>query len=250
MGNCGSGGSRSQAPARERNLDPAAADIGDGKPLQLERWSSEIPLSPIEIEHRRKEFWDTAPAYEGRKEIWDALRAACNESNIGTAQAIVKGADITLPNGSLTSCFDASGAKYSVPLYCISYPENIVNQSQSSPSKATQPPTSPTPPSPTVSPSQSPTKPPVSPVGDELKVRCRLSVGVDEVLDFAVSACAVHIKERLFETKNIEISRQFIYFIGKEITNGVPISSLRLSKRDVLQILIVPKNNTSGDVEV
>lgn len=62
-----------------------------------------------QLRSKRDEFWDTAPAFEGRKEIWDALKAAtlALESNDHElAQAIVDGASITLPHGekSIHSC--------------------------------------------------------------------------------------------------------------------------------------------------
>lgn len=55
-----------------------------------------------QLRSKRDEFWDTAPAFDGRKEIWDALKAAavaieCNDHEL--AQAIVDGASITLPHG-------------------------------------------------------------------------------------------------------------------------------------------------------
>lgn len=58
-----------------------------------------------QLRSKRDEFWDTAPAFDGRKEIWDALRAAalaaeCNDLEL--AQAIVDGACITLPHGMQT----------------------------------------------------------------------------------------------------------------------------------------------------
>lgn len=59
-----------------------------------------------QLRSKRDEFWDTAPAFEGRKEIWDALRAAASafESNDHLlAQAILDGASITLPHGKNTS---------------------------------------------------------------------------------------------------------------------------------------------------
>uniref|UniRef100_U3K2G2 DC-UbP/UBTD2 N-terminal domain-containing protein n=1 Tax=Ficedula albicollis TaxID=59894 RepID=U3K2G2_FICAL len=54
-----------------------------------------------QLRSKRDEFWDTAPAFEGRKEIWDALKAAAHafESNDHElAQAIIDGANITLPH--------------------------------------------------------------------------------------------------------------------------------------------------------
>lgn len=61
-----------------------------------------------QLRSKRDEFWDTAPAFEGRKEIWDALRAAASafESNDHLlAQAILDGASITLPHGNFVIGF-------------------------------------------------------------------------------------------------------------------------------------------------
>src|SRR4029434_9308248 len=58
-----------------------------------------------QLRSKRDEFWDTAPAFEGRKEIWDALKAAAvalEASDHELAQAIVDGASITLPHGTHT----------------------------------------------------------------------------------------------------------------------------------------------------
>ena len=40
--------------------------------------------------------------------------------------AILDGACISLPNGSLIECYDELGARYAIPVYCLSYPINIV----------------------------------------------------------------------------------------------------------------------------
>lgn len=66
------------------------------------RWKSDMPLTEGQVRSKREEFWDTAPAFEGRREIWDALKAAAmalESHNYDLAQAIVDGANITLPNG-------------------------------------------------------------------------------------------------------------------------------------------------------
>lgn len=51
---------------------------------------------------KRDEFWETAPSYEGKKEIWDALRAAATAAEANDfvlAQAILDGAGIYIPSG-------------------------------------------------------------------------------------------------------------------------------------------------------
>lgn len=84
-----------------------------------------------QLRSKRDEFWDTAPAFEGRREIWDALRAAAvaaEAMDYELAQAILDGASVSVPNGYLTECYDELGARYQVPIYCLSYPINIVKE--------------------------------------------------------------------------------------------------------------------------
>lgn len=55
-----------------------------------------------QLQGRRDTFWDTAPMYDGRREIWDALKAAveaAEQEDYDLAQAILSGANITLPTG-------------------------------------------------------------------------------------------------------------------------------------------------------
>lgn len=95
------------------------------------RWKSDIPLTEGQLRSKRDEFWDTAPAFDGRKEIWDALRAgatAAEAHDYQLAQAILDGANISVPNGFLTECYDELGTRYQVPIYCLCYPINIVKE--------------------------------------------------------------------------------------------------------------------------
>lgn len=71
------------------------------------RWRSDVPLTEGQLRSKRDEFWDTAPAFEGRKEIWDALRAAAlaaESLDFQLAQAILDGANIFVPNGEISFC--------------------------------------------------------------------------------------------------------------------------------------------------
>ena len=71
---------------------------------ELPVWSAERSITTDQLLRKRAEFWDTSPAYEGRKEIWDALKAAAEALETGNrdlAQAILDGASITLPTGFL-----------------------------------------------------------------------------------------------------------------------------------------------------
>lgn len=98
-----------------------------------------MPLTEGQLRSKRDEFWETAPAFEGRKEIWDALRAATHAAeslDFQLAQAILDGANIFLANGYLTECYDELGSHYKIPIYCLSHPVNIVKEDHDSESPA------------------------------------------------------------------------------------------------------------------
>jgi len=66
------------------------------------KWKSEVPLTQKQLLEKRREFWETAPVFEGRKEIWDALRGAAvalEQKDFTLAQAILNGANVYLPRG-------------------------------------------------------------------------------------------------------------------------------------------------------
>ena len=46
------------------------------------RWKSDIPLTEGQLKSKRDEFWDTAPAFEGKSEIWNALKAAVEATEV------------------------------------------------------------------------------------------------------------------------------------------------------------------------
>lgn len=103
------------------------------------RWKSDVPLTEGQLRSKRDEFWETAPAFDGRKEIWDALRAAtvaAENLDFQLAQAILDGANIFLANGYLTECYDELGSHYKIPIYCLSHPVNIVKEDHDSESPA------------------------------------------------------------------------------------------------------------------
>ena len=82
--------------------------LGRNQPLKPEspKWKSDVPLTDGQLRSKRDEFWETAPAYEGRKEIWDGLRGAAQAMEAGDhvlAQAIIDGASISCPNGKAAS---------------------------------------------------------------------------------------------------------------------------------------------------
>ncbi|OMO74705.1 hypothetical protein CCACVL1_16508 [Corchorus capsularis] len=104
---------------------------GDGNVKKIRKpkpWKHPQPITKSQLVQMREEFWDTAPHYGGRKEIWDALRAA-SEADLTLAQAIVDSAGVIVQNADLTICYDERGAKYELPKYVLSEPTNIIRDS-------------------------------------------------------------------------------------------------------------------------
>ncbi|KAK2992538.1 hypothetical protein RJ640_004312 [Escallonia rubra] len=91
-------------------------------------WKLPQPITKTHLMQMRDEFWDTAPHYGGKKEIWDALQAAA-EADLDLAQAIVDGAGIIVQNADLTVCYDERGAKYEIPKYVLTEPTNLIRDS-------------------------------------------------------------------------------------------------------------------------
>nr|CAH8852618.1 unnamed protein product [Trichobilharzia regenti] len=107
------------------------------KPLKRvsPHWRSTYPISLSQLQKKRDEFWDTAPAFEGRIEIWNALKVVADffeKQDYDMAQAILDGACITLPTGTLCDCYDELGARYQLPLYVLSQPSNLISDHSTS----------------------------------------------------------------------------------------------------------------------
>jgi hypothetical protein len=61
-----------------------------------------VPITMGQLHSKRDEFWETAPLFEGRREIWDAIKAAATAAenlDFTLAQAILDGANIYIPFG-------------------------------------------------------------------------------------------------------------------------------------------------------
>jgi hypothetical protein len=92
----------------------------------------EKKISEAQLKAKRDEFWDTAPHFDGKVEIWSALKAAvdaCEIKNFTLAQAIIDSANIILPNGLLNDCYDELGNRYQLPIYVLARPVNLAEKS-------------------------------------------------------------------------------------------------------------------------
>ena len=87
--------------------------IGGNKPLKRHalKWTNDGPINEAQLKRMREEYWDTAPKYEGRKEIWEALKGASEAfeaKDYDLAQAILDGVEMTLPHGEMWDVVNCS----------------------------------------------------------------------------------------------------------------------------------------------
>ncbi|CAL8366389.1 ubiquitin domain-containing protein 1a isoform X1 [Gadus morhua] len=200
---------------------------GRNEPLRREGppWKSEVPMTEGQLRGKRDEFWDTAPAFDGRKEIWDALRAAAlavEVNDLGLAQAIVDGACITLPHGSLTESYDELGNRYQLPAYTLALPVNLLTETTCS---KDLPPAS-----------ETPAPPP--PPKQEFQLRVRLSSGKDLRVTATMADSIWELKGRLQAQHEIDVSHQRWFFSGKLLTDKTRLQDTKIQKDFVVQVIV------------
>uniref|UniRef100_A0A8C9UWE4 Ubiquitin-like domain-containing protein n=1 Tax=Spermophilus dauricus TaxID=99837 RepID=A0A8C9UWE4_SPEDA len=154
-----------------------------------------------QLRRKRDGFWDTAPAFEARKEIRDALKAAAHafESNDHElAQAIIDGANITLLHSAFTECYDELGSRYQLPVYCLAPPINIIEEKSDTETL------------------NIPEPPPNS--GKDLKL---VVCSTDTVF---------HTKRRLHAAEGVEPGSQRWFFSGRPLTDKMKLEELKILK--------------------
>lgn len=224
MGGC-LGNHRHNDPSSRESSDVAGISIGRNQPLRPEKpkWKSDVPLTEGQLRSKRDEFWDTAPAFEGRKEIWDALKAAAYALETGDhalAQAIIDGASITLPHGTLMDCYDELGSRYQLPVYVLGTPTNIIEEAseadQGQESENTLP-------------------------GLEIVIKFRLSTSNKDVkLKVRTTDSVLKTKKKLFEVEKVEPSRQRWFYGGKMLSDKLKFEDIKVPKGNVVQVIVSP----------
>jgi hypothetical protein len=204
-----------------------ATSSGMSKPLSQQRpvWAADQPITRAEAMRQRAEFWDTAPAYEGHLEVWHALRAACEAEELELAQAIIDGAGVKLPTGSLEIAYDERGVRYTIPPVCLSMPINLVEvvfgvDARASVSSIV---------------STSPTKPQV---GEALPVKVRLSTCQDMVIQSKLHTRADEIKSRVAEEAKLSKDALRVMFCGKVVSDDDCLGDIGFTKKDILQVFV------------
>ncbi|XP_017579595.1 ubiquitin domain-containing protein 1a isoform X1 [Pygocentrus nattereri] len=197
---------------------------GRNEPLKKDKpkWKSDYPMTEGQLRSKRDEFWDTAPAFDGRKEIWDALKAAavaieCNDHEL--AQAIVDGASITLPHGSLMECYDELGNRYQLPAYCLAPPVNLITErSESDMSDHTEL-------------QEKKEK-------EEFQLKVRLSTGKDLRLSASMADSICQLKKQLQVQEDIDTTNQRWFFSGKLLTDKTRLQDTKIQKDFVIQVIV------------
>ncbi|XP_029110189.1 ubiquitin domain-containing protein 1a [Scleropages formosus] len=196
---------------------------GRNEPLKKDKpkWKSDYPMTEGQLRSKRDEFWDTAPAFDGRKEIWDALRAAAlalegNDHEL--AQAIVDGASITLPHGSLAECYDELGNRYQLPAYCLAPPVNLISERNDE---------------------DVPEKPePLVTSRKEFQLKVRLSTGKDLRLTASMADPILQLKKKLQAQEDIDVAHQRWFFSGKLLTDKTRLQDTKIQKDFFIQVII------------
>ncbi|KAK0145402.1 Ubiquitin domain-containing protein 2 [Merluccius polli] len=266
MGGC-VGSHHDSSGSLNENSDGTGVALGRNQPLKRERpkWKSDYPMTEGQLRSKRDEFWDTAPAFEGRKEIWDALRAAASafeSSDHMLAQAILDGASITLPHGrpltdrlrldplnisrdyvvqviisqpppplstpprALLECYDELGNRYQLPVYCLSPPVNMIEEHSDEPDGSD-------PDSGMADPSGV-----AAATGGECLLRLRLSTGRDLRLAVRSVDTVGAMKRRLQSQEGVAPATQRWFFSGRPLTDRLRLDQLNISRDYVVQVII------------
>ncbi|XP_053445096.1 ubiquitin domain-containing protein 2-like [Nycticebus coucang] len=211
MGGC-VGSQHDSSGSLNENSEGTGVALGRNQPLKKEKpkWKSHYPMTHGQLRSKRDEFWGTAPEFEGRKEIWDALKAAAHafESNDHElAQAIIDGANITLPHGAFTECYDELGNRYQLPVYCLAPPINMIEEKSDRETL------------------DIPEPPPNS--GYESQFRLCFSTGKTSNLWFVAQTQYPH-EETLHADEGVEPSSQQWFFSGRPLTDKMKLEELKI----------------------
>ncbi|XP_030621412.1 ubiquitin domain-containing protein 2-like [Chanos chanos] len=232
MGGC-VGSHHDSLGSLNENSDGTGVALGRNQPLRRDRpkWKSDYPMTDGQLRSKRDEFWDTAPAFEGRKEIWDALRAAAHafeSEDHELAQAIIDGASITLPHGALSECYDELGNRYQLPVYCLSQPVNMIEERGGDPDAQELP------------------EPPADP-GQECQLRLRLSTGRDLRLTVRSTDSVCHMKRRLQDEEGLAVASQRWFFSGRPLGDRMTLQELRIPRDYVVQVIVSQPPTTAQE---
>jgi len=187
----------------------------------LPRWTSETAITRGALNSKRDEFWETAPKYGGKKEVWDALKAASGAMESGDfalAKVIIETAAIKVTKGSLSETFDEFGHKYQLPLYCLSPPDNLIKENDTA---------------------NSATCPEQRRNGQEITVRVRISDQNEKTSDFVVYEEDSIAKCKCLAAEQFSIIGSQRWFCrGRILADAMTIKQCKIPENFVIQIIV------------
>mmetsp|Transcript_37437 Transcript_37437/g.92102 ORF Transcript_37437/g.92102 Transcript_37437/m.92102 type:complete len:254 (-) Transcript_37437:113-874(-) len=192
-------------------------------------WKSDVSMTEGQLLSKRDEFWDTAPAFNGRAEIWQALRAAAECEDMDTAQAITSAVNITLPVGNLSVVYDELGNKYEIPPYCLSRPANMVlsdaNAHQGGQPLAVS----------AATPQDAP----------NLRVKLRMSTGLELLWKGPADTTVLKLKHFVRDNseEQISIERQCFFWSGQMLTDTQTLAGRNIFADAVVQVMVRPEES-------
>ena len=128
--------------------------------------------------------------------------------------------------GTLTDCYDELGNRYVLPVYCLSQPINMVEETSEADLAGQD-------------------QPAVG--GVETTVKFRLSTGKDLKLTVRTTETVYQVKRRLHAEHGIEPSRQRWFFSGKLLTDKTKFEDAKIPKGFVVQVIVAQPNPTPVD---
>ncbi|KAI9140712.1 hypothetical protein BKA69DRAFT_1078359 [Paraphysoderma sedebokerense] len=188
-------------------------------------WSSEKPMTEDEWKSKKETFWDTAPSYEGKLEIWQALKSACEADDINLAQCILDAAQISLPTGDLTQgCYDILGNRYVLPNYVIIAPTNLIKSNLLAKSTGSAETINDTP----------------KIQGTPVDIICRLSTNADVAITIGSDETIALLKKRLTQNQNWSsenVSTRML-LLGRVLEDKVKIAELKFGESRIIQVMV------------
>ena len=121
-------------------------------------------------------------------------------------------------------CYDELGNRYQLPVYVLSAPTNLIEETSESTDTATDNDTASSP-------------------GVEIPIKFRLSTGKDLKLTVRSTDSVIKIKRQINVEEGIDPSRQRWFFGGKLLNDKMRIEEARIPKGYVVQVIISPPPN-------
>lgn len=194
------------------------------------RWDATFPPCTREsLEQRRERFWNTR--VEGREEMWQALKMACEMEDEDTARQIRESSGLThfsRNSASHVYCFDELGNRYEIPMYAIYEPENLMPPGADSEDVSLCEKNSP-----------HATESSEEQEGELLDFRVRFSDNTKDVKLRAEDTLTIlELKEVIMEERGFAIDAQRIFYSGRQLQNQWSLELVGLKAGSVLQAFV------------